>query len=44
MFALRKINECSLVHDYLKLSWFVEIVLGGSMCLILAFVLAMIMM
>jgi len=44
MSTLREINECSLVHDYLKLSWFVEIVLEGSMCLILAFVLAMIMM
>jgi hypothetical protein len=44
MSTLRKINEHSLVHDYLKLSWFVEIVSQGSTCLIFAFVLAMIMM
>ncbi len=42
--ALREINERSLVHDYLKLSWFVEIVLGGSVCLILALALAMTLM
>jgi hypothetical protein len=44
MSALKEINERSLVHDYLKLSWFVEIVLKGSMCLILEFVLGMIIM
>jgi hypothetical protein len=42
--ALREINERSLVHDYLKLSWFVEIVLGGSVCMILALALAMTLM
>jgi hypothetical protein len=32
------------VHDHLKLSWFVEIMLGGSVCLILALALAMTLM
>jgi hypothetical protein len=41
MSALKEINERSLVHHYLKLSWFVEIMFGGSVCLILALALAM---
>jgi hypothetical protein len=44
MSALKEINERSLVHDYLKLSWFVEIMLGGSVYLILALALAMTLM
>jgi hypothetical protein len=44
MSALKEINECSLSHDYLKLSWFVEIMLGASVCLILALALAMTLM
>jgi hypothetical protein len=44
MSALKEINERSLVHDYLKLSWFVEIMLEGSVCLILALALAMALM
>ncbi len=44
MSALKEINGRSLVHDYLKLSWFVEIMLGASVCLILALALAMTLM